>query len=291
MKKKNYKLIFCLALLVQLALACNAYAWYDYGHMVVAQIAYDNLTDSTKTKVNDLLKVLADADPDYSDFVRAATWMDGVKSTGLQFFNDYHFIDQPIVIGDVPSVPAEQFNVVWAIGQAKASLTDPKASVFAEALALRFLIHTVGDVHQPLHAVSLFSAQFPEGDRGGNEFKLKQDNRKDPANLHALWDSAVLALPDTRVSQITDLTQVVESAHKLVSTITIDKDKVADANPADWARESMEVAKSAVYAGINPQEKPSAEYIARGQVLAEQRIVMAGLRLADMLNAIFANRK
>lgn len=291
MKKHNYKLVMCLALLLQLVLACNAYAWYDYGHMVIAQIAYNNLTDSTKTQVNNLLQELGTADPDYTDFIRGATWMDGIKSTGLQYFNDYHFIDQPYVIGDVPSVPAEEFNVVWAINQSKSTMTDPKASVFAKALALRFLIHTVGDVHQPLHATSLFSTQFPEGDRGGNEFKLKQESRKDPENLHALWDSAVAYLPDLRVAQVTDMAQIADAARLLVRTVTVDKAKVAVANPADWAQESLEVARSTVYAGINPGEKPSAEYITKGQAQAEERLVLAGLRLANMLNTLFTTRK
>ena len=102
---------------------------------------------------------------------------------------NWHFINTPYVEGPVVAPiqpPGTEYNVVWAIEQARNVLSNPDSSTLDKARQLRFLLHFVGDIHQPLHTASLYSAQFPDGDRGGNNFIVNGGN---VSNLHEFYDS------------------------------------------------------------------------------------------------------
>lgn len=290
MKNNNAKKVFVIFILCCFCLPFQAHAWFDSGHMLIAETAYRYLDKKTKAEVDFLVSQLGDAPPSYVDFTGAATWMDGIKATGLEFFSGYHFVDQYYVRGKTDEIPKfEDNNVVWAIHQSIETLTDKKSSVFSRALALRFLIHTVGDVHQPLHAASLVSENFPQGDRGGNIFHIKPTGEAEKyTNLHALWDSGVLYLPDVKANSENSREIIKKTADELIKSIPSSsiKDKIAIQDPWIWAQESFVAAKNHAYGNLSPGDVIPQTYIIEGQKTAKERLALAGYRLADLLNRV-----
>ena len=120
--------------------------------------------------------------------VEAAYWPDAIRPLGFYVFAPWHYIDIPLVRDEdganitPPPVPTTN-NVVWAIEQGVRVLRTVDASAAEKSAALRFVLHFVGDVHQPLHAASLYSAMFPNGDYGGNSFHLTGSSHW--SNLHS----------------------------------------------------------------------------------------------------------
>jgi hypothetical protein len=86
-------------------------------------------------------------------------------------------------------IPANSSVVPWAIGLTAATLGNSASADVDRARALRFLVHFAGDVHQPLHAAEMYSADFPEGDLGGNYFKVSVPGYPSIDNLHYYWDA------------------------------------------------------------------------------------------------------
>ena len=281
----------------------KCYSWFDAGHMIIAKIAYENLDESVRAKADSLIKLLGDVDPEYTDFVQSATWMDGVKSTGIPFFNDYHFIDQYYVVYPIEeTLQVTEQNVVWTVENAISTFKDERSSDYAKALSLRFLIHMVGDCHQPLHATSRVTEENQEGDRGGNSFKV------DPipygtylgepsylSNLHKVWDSGVLAftninaadyptMQDSITNDITKIdTYITSLSPKKQKEI---KDKISNNNTDEWAIESYNFAMKYVYTGIEENGKLTDDYKKQGSDVCMEQAYVAGMRLANLLNEL-----
>jgi S1/P1 Nuclease len=150
-------------------------AWNAEGHMILAQIAYNHLNSTVKAKCDALLAVpLAYGSDSTSNFVTAACWADDYKSklnTGT-----WHYIDLPFSLDGTSTngfVPAS-FDIVQAINLAISTLQSSSASQSNRAVSLRYLLHLVGDIQQPLHCSDAFFASQPNGDGGGNGFYVIQ---------------------------------------------------------------------------------------------------------------------
>jgi hypothetical protein len=172
-------------------------------------------------------------------------------------------------------------DALEALGRFSRTLQDPNASLADKQLALRFIVHLVGDLHQPLHVGKCC-------DRGGNEVKVSFFGK--PTNLHAVWDSQLV--DDEQLS-------FTEMAAKLERHIS-DRDVIAwwDINPRDWISESAEI-RDTVYP---PPPKPakgkkvkkpllpelSYSYVYKFTPVMERRLSQAGVRLAAYLNALYA---
>ncbi len=297
--KNTLKYIFIAVLML---LAVNAKAWFDAGHMVVAQIAYNQLDNEERKEVDRLIALLADADPDYTNFVQAATWMDGIKGTALYYFNTQHYINQYYVVSPVNPLPGfNEENVVSLIEQSTRTLQSKRASDFSKALALRLLIHAVGDIHQPMHTCSMVSEQFPNGDLGGNLFKLEPiiygtDLKGEPGelnNLHKLWDSGLMFFADVHAADYPEkqsaLNQDIEKITAFVKRNDKEgiNDRLTITEPAIWAKESYYLAVENAYNNIAPGEKPSPKYIRNGEKVVMLQSYIAGMRLAKLLKEIF----
>jgi hypothetical protein len=167
-------------------------------------------------------------------------------------------------------------------------LKDPMADQLDKRKALRFLIHLVRDVHQPLHVAD-------NGDRGGNNLHVNLFRRG--TNLHAVWDEGLLMFnPD---NDRDDLGRRIDEGSwvKRLDTFTTDdmaKKWLAVTKPSDWATESLEKAKVAYQ---NPQTGKMIEagdrlddvYEGVGLKIVEERLAQAGVRLADILKGVFAD--
>lgn len=256
--------------------ALNCCAWNLQGHQVVAQIAYDHLTPSAKNMCQDYLNVHSKNSLNRS-FVAAAVWMDVIKFKNIHWYDAYHYISLPYS-NDGSSLPAvEKTNIVRGINNALSILETKKGKLADKRLALLILIHLMGDIHQPLHAISKVSKQQPQGDSGGNSFRLGFNEAG--TNLHKYWDNgAGFFLGPRGMKQIKNKARALEHQWPC-SSVKTQKD------PLQWARDSHELAINQVYR-INSKEKPDKEYQSNALNIIQRQSLIAGCRLSCLLNKI-----
>lgn len=249
----------------------------------------------------------------------AANWPDLVKrferGSALSAKYDrrlWHYITRPIFAGAadeealrsaVPSKrhrstewtgtePRADLNIVQAIKWADAVLRSEQAPRPDKAVALCWLLHLVGDAHQPLHAATWFSkSKFPDGDQGGNRIRVKGGG-----TLHSVWDGSVAPEPSMAVAARKPdwLTPARELRRRHSVAVRLATSLVVE----DWIDESYALAVTAVYtAAVRAQLARtvtkgegrvtlSAEYRQRAQLIGERRVVRAGERMARMLRSI-----
>ena len=278
---------FLTSLLAAFGLAHPAWAWNAEGHMVVAQIAYIHLDPAVKAKCDALIAVpLSYGNSANSNFVTASCWADDYKgSLGTAI---WHYIDLPFSLDGTPTdgVATASFDVVQAINLCVASLLSSSETQSNRAVNLRYLLHFVGDIHQPLHCSTAVSAAHTDGDAGGNLFYLTGSW----GNLHSLWDAGggylndSLSRPLGSSSQTTLSNKVtaIEADYPYTPTVGTIPD------PMNWAQEGLGLAQSVSYVGITQNSTPSSAYLSSTQSTTEQRMAQAGHRLADLLTTIFA---
>jgi hypothetical protein len=284
--------------------------------MVVAYIAYQNLTPETRSRVDALLKL----NPMYAEwtkgvsaeksgmtaFVKAATWPDCIKQKTCSpgYTSDggdnppgnptdaqnigyedklmhkyYHFVDLPLSAGapgQKPKVPNAQTEIVLFTEAIGGSESDD-----VKSYDVVWLEHLVGDVHQPLHATSRFTKNHPNGDAGGNFLAFCEKPCKD--ELHAFWDGLLGDSPT--------VAEVQQTGDSLLAS---GKPSGADnATPSSWVNESFELAKADVYVppisddndpDVKISPRPDAPYQTTATAVARTRVTLAGYRLAALLN-------
>mmetsp|Transcript_18190 Transcript_18190/g.58108 ORF Transcript_18190/g.58108 Transcript_18190/m.58108 type:complete len:267 (+) Transcript_18190:36-836(+) len=266
--------------------------------MYTAAIAYRNLTQSAKDKADSLVAYFAKEYSNSPDFIQAACWADDVKEERLNLMSDWHFTNNPVVkdvvTGQVPA-SANDKNVVWALNGINETLQyrGPEAHAFSKAFAMRLLIHFAGDIHQPLHTVTMFSdAQFPPpvGDQGGNLFKIAGANQSE---LHAFWDSGCGLWEVDRDRPLN--TSAYDQVYALVDDIVRDYppsffgDRLNTSDSfADWATDSYSIGVNNVYT-LTPGSALSSQYVATSREIARQQVALGGYRLASFLNDVFGS--
>ena len=269
--------------------------WGAGGHMMTAQIAFSRLNSTAKAKVIELLAI--DINPaavtaKSTDFVNASHWADDLRPFAeFDSFKALHFIDKPFPPGsNLPAIDPE--NIVKAL-EDNVNILKTNTDKNAQAQALRFIIHFVGDIHQPLHCTTRVTAANPDGDRGGNLFKIKilKNGKLQDSNLHSYWDGGIGAFPPTGNNFAPPpLRRVVRAANqaKAANPATNPALKLDDPfNFAAWSDESFALGKSVVYKGIQSGKKPTPAYNQKALKVARQRVAWGGYRLAALLNAIW----
>jgi len=300
---------FPLISVVTLLSTAVARAWWADGHMLIAAIAYQELTDSEKAQVDSILaqhsKIgdwIADNPSKLESFMRSSIWPDQIRN-----YNDptthpnWHFIDYPLKPNKFrmkPDLhPAD--NAVVGITQLRVSLEDTHTSAPEQARDLSFLIHFVGDIHQPLHCESLFDSTFNnpdgEGDRGGTRFYvLTSATSQHGTQLHSFWDGRLGSGSKSNLTALATIEAKVpglKAAHPR-SDFTAE---LAKPDPKDWSLESRLFAINKGYKPLpsldgttnHPVQLP-ASYAQDAKDLSERQAVLAGYRLADTLKAVLA---
>jgi hypothetical protein len=285
-------------------------AWNDFGHMAVAAVAWQHLTPAARSRATKLLRMnpdygswvagLAPNARDVTAFMRAATWADAIKheaghrdegerprgpganqNTGYDDLNEHrywHYVDVPFTTDGSPVPEVTRPNAATRIADFRKVLADPGAADLLKSYDLSWVLHLVGDIHQPLHAVSRYSRQLPEGDLGGNRVRLCDPPCRE--ELHFFWDQAL---------GHGTATQALALARQLPAPAL---QRSADRNIQDWVDESGALARHVVYAApIGPGSGPyalTAAYRNRARTIARERIALAGRRLAVLLNDALA---
>ena len=297
-----------LCLLVALGLgSLPAVAWTRPGHMVTAAIAYDQLRATDPKIIDEIIRIIADhPDPGpfqvaigreegeaktRAIFLEIARWADDVRTgpddhptwhIALEAFDPAHSeANQRAVRGAAVEAFALNLNVA----------RDAKASPRERAVALCWLFHILGDMHQPLHSSELFSNIWPEGNAGGAyAFVIDPETRK-PVTLHWFWDDAVhrLAAPEAAFARAAAL----ERKYPAKSFGDAIDGKAAH-SPMTWLAESRAIARTLAYRGDAPAATsaeqatlPDAAYARDVSSAAERRVTLAGYRLAALLRLIF----
>ena len=246
-----------------LTIAClNAWAWGQKGHDVTAYIAEQHLTPTAKAAVESIL--------DGRSIIYWANWLDNAShQRPLAYTKTWHYknIDEGVRYEEAPANPAG--DAVTAIKSRIEILNNPESSLEERQLALKILIHVVGDIHMPLH-------MGHATDLGGNRIKVKFFNREN--NLHSVWDSS---LPESAHKwSYTEWQQQIDRANPALQT------EIISGTVADWAKETVAIA-SDVYTYFQPGANISYNDIARWTPTIEQQFLRGGLRLAYLLNTIF----
>ena len=258
-----------LALAVSALAPSTILAWGNEGHQVIALIAAGRLTPSARSEVADLLG--GDA---RDSMENASIWADYIRLTRPETA-PWHYVNIEIAASGYSAAtdcPADNCVVAQVLKAARI-VADHQLLQPVRAEALRFLIHFVGDLHQPLHCAD-------NRDRGGNEVTVVIGAEQ--TNLHAVWDIDVVAAlgQDPR-----------ETASALEAQMTPeDEASWGRGAPADWANESFGVAKRVIYAGLSGQGGTEApiilprDYAARMRPVTATQLERAGVRLALLLN-------
>jgi hypothetical protein len=276
------------------ALPAKAVAWGDDGHKAVALIAEHYLTPSTKQQVEALLANDTD-DPTRHDIASAATWADRFREANHRRDNyeatkRWHYVDleiddpdlnaacygrTPLPPGTPASIGDKNACVVDKIMQFAAELAAPETDAEERVFALKFLLHFVGDLHQPLHAAD-------HHDAGGNKVMVTVEgfDHKARDELHGYWDKqfveALARPPSALASQL--IAQITPEQAAAWRGGTVD----------DWAWESFNVAYEVTYGeppltATAPQYLDTA-YVGRAERAVSLQLSRAGVRLAEVLN-------
>jgi len=268
----------CL-LLGLLVVALNVDAWGEEGHKAIAQVAYDRLTPSAQQVVGNYLGSYSMADsapyPDTYGESSQGRWSEPLHYCNLpKDAMEWKFSYCTIPPSCVVEAILNNTKLLQSEG------TTGPACQFggAEPCPLVFLIHFIGDIHQPLHVGYGY-------DRGGNEVKVTFFDKK--ANLHEVWDTLMIErwTPDYQ-TLASDLETLIQQEPSLV------KQYMAVTDPNKWANESFEYVRTDVYnftpsTGALPGEVSLGQwYYSMNLPIVKQRLIAAGVRLAALLNSI-----
>lgn len=241
----------------------SAFSWGQKGHDTVTAIAERHMTPATLDSVTRLLGG--------KSIVYYANWLDNASHTPeYAYSKTWHYknIDADKTYENAPNI--KEGNIVQAIEEQTKVLQNPEATDAEKSLALKMVIHLLGDIHQPMH-------MGRATDLGGNRHYVKFF--KSAANLHNVWDSK---LP--------------EAAHKWSYSEWVDQidratpqeehDIVYGGSPYIWGKETYQIAKR-VYDATPQDTNIAYDYIAEWTPTVEQQFLRGGLRLADVLNSVF----
>lgn len=300
--------------------------WDAIGHRAMAAIAYDRLRPATRARVDAILRAHPDiamlgAELDIRTpagirevFLRASVWPDRIRSDA-RFYREtdptatptpilpgfptmarregWHYLTRSFSTDGTPTIPLTAPNVATMMPSLADALADPGVPASTKAYNLGWIIHVVGDLHQPLHGTSRSTAAAPDGDAGGNRIWVQlRGAGRDSVNLHAVWDGWVGRV--SRDTPIDDVARGVAAALPIHASTAGDDLVIPDgaalaAAVLQWADESATLARYMAY--DLPARQPNGppmltdEYVKRGEAIARQRLALAAYRLAALLEA------
>lgn len=262
MRYPTLSLSLAVTLATVIAPASPALAWGAIGHRITGAIADENLSGVARAQVRLLLGT--------EDLAEAATWPDDMKSDPAPFWqkqaSPWHYVTVREGDAYAPSDAPPEGDAMTALTRFTATLRDPKASLEDRRLALRFIVHIIGDLHQPLHAGG-------GDDRGGNDVKVTWFGNQ--TNLHSVWDSGLIEQRSLSYSEYAGWLSRKITPEQVVAWNVRD--------PQIWVAESIALRKT-IYP-TNPVISWDYAYQHRAEV--DDRLEHAGIRIAAYLNWIF----
>jgi hypothetical protein len=240
-----------------------AFSWDDKGHRIVVMVAEMNLTPDARRHVQEIV-------PAGTTLADAAVWPDH-EGRGVTDLNPLHYVNIPDNADSYEQTRdcPERNCMVEALKWFLLSSADKNAPVVMRRIALRFVAHLVGDMHQPLHAARA-------EDRGGVDIAVS--HRGHTTNLHYFWDTDLVEMEEGDPGAI---------AERLGASVAEEERlKWQAGEPKEWTEESLILARSYAY-NIGRSGELSDEYVEKTRPVVRRRLVQAGIRLAWLLNNIF----
>jgi hypothetical protein len=255
-----------------------------------------------ETRWKSYLEKLPGSERDEMLFMLAARWADDISTLDkAESRLPWHYIDFPFKPEGEPAniqvMQPPQENILTAIAVNERVLrsgSDPAR----RGIALAWAFHLSGDVHQPLHAVQLFTREYQNSDRGGGDFCVRVAQQRAALSLHQLWDELLTSSNNTRTLR----NMAVELRNRFARTGLTE---LAATDPEIWAKESYEIATKIGYQNGALRGTPKGKardcrevsdaavlpngYAAIARKIADRRMMLAGYRLADLLQQISAN--
>lgn len=236
------------------------WAWGQTGHRVIGRIAEDQLNEKAKQAIETLLQG--------ESLAMVSTYMDEIRSDSTyDHTHSWHWVSIPEGQLYAETEKNPEGDLVEAIERMTALLANKKAAREERAQALRYLVHLVGDLHQPLHVGN-------GTDRGGNAVKVKWFG--DYSNLHRVWDSEMIDSKRFSYSELADELQRMYPQERMAQW--------TKGSVRDWAQEATQY-RAQVYDYGNP-DRMGYQYSYQNWDLVEQQLAKGGVRLAAMLNQI-----
>jgi len=250
-------------LFLALLLGGNAHAFGSFGHQLIADLAQARLTPEAAGRVDGLLALEG-----ITHLRDISTWADVVRDDPrFKRTAPLHYVNFPRkqCTFVMPRDCANGVCVIGGIAAFSRVLKDPRSSEFERLIALKWLVHLVGDLHQPMHVGYA-------DDRGGNQFQIRYQSRGN--NLHWLWDTGLIeARNETRQQYLARL-----------EALPASQARFTERSPVEWAQESCRVLQGNP---IYPEKRwIGRPYIEQMQPLLDQRLKIAGERLAATLNEL-----
>ncbi len=295
-----------------------AFAWDESGHKTTAYIAWQRMTPEVREKVH---KILMTAPEDSSigmyffgfgsrpletkrreHFMLMAYWADIIRDRSFdsrykKYHNsDWHYTN---MFWSQKDGKAEAVDGMEPAGKALAKIGEfsnvirSNAPDSEKAVAIAWLEHLIGDVHQPLHISALVSQYNPKGDQGGNLFFLtpKGTPREQQDNLHSLWDQ-ILVRYQPNTYGACDAEYLDPKGDEIMKKFPYEK-VAAKASVLDidvWAAESLKSAQDVAFKDLKFGEKPDSKYMKHAFETAQERIALAGYRMGNLFNEAFGTR-
>jgi hypothetical protein len=241
----------------------SAFSWYDKGHRIVGLIAQANLTTEARRAIEKILPVgmtLADA----------AVWPDH-EGRSIRDFDPLHYVAIPENASgyDQGRDCPERNCMVEALKWFSEVIAAKNAPIMIRRLALHYVAHLVGDMHQPLHAGRAI-------DGGGTNIPVSYRGRT--TNLHFFWDTDLVELETGNEEEV---------ANRLTTNLTEEERlKWQAGDPKQWTDESLMLVRSYAY-NTGPSVELSDDYVDKARPVVRRRLAQAGIRLAWLLNIAF----
>lgn len=260
--------VLILALFFTEKIAASAPDWGMTGHRVVGEIAEKHLTKRAKRKIQEIIGT--------ESVAISSNWSDFIKSEmSMRQFDNWHYVNIPSGLNLLDfSNRLKQDTATNAFNRIEflvAELKKKDLTLTQKQFRLKMLIHIVGDIHQPMHVGHL-------EDKGGNDIKVMWFD--EATNLHSVWDTHLIDYQKLSYSEY----------ERHLNHVTKEQKETWQKQPlAEWLFESYQSAEK-LYAGINqPNQRLSYRYNYDNLALLEQQLLKGGVRLAGLLNQIFAD--
>ena len=300
-----------------------ASAWSRPGHMVTAAVAYEAMKEATPEALGATLTLLRqhphyptlfrpeierfDLSAEEQDiylFMLASRWADDIRDKEEFDRAEWHYINIPYKPEGQPEsvvvLPPPEPNIVMALEENR-NIASGLDTTRDPAVALTWLFHLVGDVHQPLHTTRLFTTAWPDGDRGGTRFYVLDQPLGAVVSLHTLWDNLIIGTD--RFADVRDKANELRSTYPRPEAAPpesgYEPEDESEGDGGDfeaWAQEGHEVAKEVAYLRGELQGGTTeatavllpADYASASGAVAAERAAVAGYRLAEFLAELLA---
>ncbi|MBI3830304.1 MAG: S1/P1 nuclease, partial [Planctomycetes bacterium] len=255
-----------LLLLASLLRPAPAAAWGPEGHEVIGALAEKLLDEEAKKALHELLA----KDQQLSDF-DICVWADTVRKELKN--GTWHYVDIPFEADnyDPKRDGKDGVDVIERIAFFAKVLKDKKETKANRLNALKYLVHFVGDMHQPLHCIER------DHDQGGNKVAVTMPGKTEASNLHRVWDGDFVMLNLEKTLPATYGENLYKE--KVAKMDAEERKKIESGTAADWALECHAVAKKDVYQGVKNGDTLTEAYVANARKVSDQQMLKAGMRL------------